>query len=338
MNRALCFDDVLLVPRHNPVESRDQVDTSTEFGDLTMDIPIWAANMPTVTGISMVKALATLGGGAILPRPLDLDAMRTTALEGSTGISIGLSDEDLAQAKYAIGNWDMTVCCIDIAHAHTSRAKVLLYRLLDEIPNSKVIVGNIATPEAARFLLRSAAPHLYKRIALKIGVGSGAACSTRIHTGHGLPTLQSVLDIAKALEGTPMEPVHLIADGGMKTSGDIVKALAAGAHSVMLGSLLAGTTESPPPIISAPNGLVKRYSGNASAEGKKYTERADRYIEGVSKDIPYKGAVTPIVNSLMEGVRSGFTYSGAQNLPELHRDARFVEVSNAGHTESAPHI
>jgi IMP dehydrogenase len=196
-----------------------------------------------------------------------------------------------------------------------------------------LIVGNLATYQAAEYFLKHVASD---RLSLKVGVGGGSVCTTRVRTGCGMPTFQSVLDVVAATRETKYN-VAVIADGGIRTSGDVVKCLAAGADAVMLGSILAGTDEAPGSVVRTKEGLFKQYYGSASHRAKKEFFGSSEYVEGAERLVPYKGSVAKVLSHLLDGVRSGFTYCGASSLSELRSTASFVRVSGSGYLEGLPH-
>lgn len=339
---GLSFDDVLLSPRLNTIDSRDKVDTSTELGTLQLDIPIIAANMPTVCEHEMATAMSLLGGLGIIHRMQSIQEQAYDIKTAFDGVHFYGSDEDVPVIGAAVGIGEdameraeaclaagASVICIDVAHGHDPRLATLIPKLFSICEGLNVIAGNIATVDAAKYLLDSAGPDR-DRLTLKVGVGGGSVCTTRIQTGCGVPTFQSVLDASP--QGT------VIADGGIKTSGDVVKSLAAGASAVMLGSLLAGTEEAPGDSRHTAHGLVKPYRGAASVTSKRLYFGKEEYVEGEETVIPFKGSVHTVVEKLMEGVRSGFTYCGAENLEDLWANAEFVRITPAGFAESKPHL
>ena len=203
-------------------------------------------------------------------------------------------------------------------------------QLFDVFDELTVIAGNIATRDAAQHIVDVCNKDERSRLVLKVGVGGGSVCTTRIQTGCGIPTFQSVIDTAHF--GT------IVADGGLKTSGDIVKALAAGSSAVMLGSLLSGTEETPGEPRLGPGGLVKPYRGSASSAAKKAFYGKAEYIEGEETTVPYKGDTSVVINSVLEGIRSGLTYCGSRTIEELWENAEFVKITAAGFAESKPHL
>ena len=339
VRRALAFDDVLLAPKLNKVTSRSKVEKHKfGFGGVSLDLPIVAANMDTVCGGNMAKAMHKNGGLGIIHRAqsilLQVNSLKRveefiysenpneTALIGA---AVGIGDEGFERAKECI-KAGANVICIDVAHGYDPRVKGLLGNLLAD-SDVMIIAGNIATVNAADYLWEVVVKVGGEgRVLLKAGVGGGSMCTTRIRTGCGLPTLQSVFEIADA--GYPV-----IADGGIRNSGDIVKCFAVGAHAVMVGSLLAGTDEAP----GTPVNGFKPYRGSASGEAKKDFYGKEEYVEGVATNIACKGPVTDVLQYLADGMRSGVSYCGVTKLEELHGSVDFVEVTYAGVLESRPH-
>ena len=220
------------------------------------------------------------------------------------------------------------ILCIDVAHGHHVLVRDALAELRSTFGDKiHLMAGNIATLEGFNTLADWGAD------SVRVGIGGGSICSTRIVTGHGVPTLQSVIDCANSDRNC-----LLVADGGIKTSGDIVKALAAGADFVILGSLLAGTTESPGRMILIQGKRFKEYRGMASIDAQIDWRGHAASVEGVSHTIPYKGAVNNILNELNRGIRSGLSYSGSLNLQEFHRQAKFLKQTHAGQFESSTHV
>ena len=338
IREALSFDDVLLVPSGNSIPSRSAVDTSAFVGDLSLRIPILAANMPSVCEEEMASEIAEHGGLGVIHRMCSIeDQVDMVVAAGPdtyyVGAAIGIG-EDWLERSHALVESGAALLCIDVAHGHQDRVLAVLCQAMEDFPTTQFIVGNIATADAAEFFLGETTSDDHDRLALKVGVGGGSVCTTRIKTGFGVPTLQSVLDVAEVVSETS---ATLIADGGIKTSGDIVKCLAAGADAVMLGSLLAGTTETPGRVLKDDSGrLVKVYRGSASYGAKKKMFGDVEYVEGAERLVPYKGSVTKVLKDLMDGVRSGMTYCGAGVLGEL-QDAEFIRISSAGYAESLPH-
>lgn len=344
--RGYCFDDVLLVPQQSEVQSRKDVDLSTTLGNLKLQIPIISANMATVTEASMASRMHDLGGLGILHRfntDEVIEQQIKYLLENKVPCvpSIGIGEQELERAKkyFELG---VRAICIDVAHGAMKSVEKLV-KELDFVNRNKgydltIIAGNVANRNATAALFMAGA-HV-----VKVGVGPGSVCSTRIVTGHGVPQLTAIMECseAKGFAGVRMKIKNptIIADGGIRNSGDIVKALAAGADAVMIGGLFAGTEETPGiPTREADGYMYKHYRGMASGSQQVMSKGfVSGTPEGVESLVPVKGAVQPIVAKLLAGVRSGLSYSGAFNIPALQNDAEFMIVSTASLKESAPHF
>jgi len=245
----------------------------------------------------------------------------------TVGAAIGTSGDYLERAAALVAN-DAQILCVDVAHGHHILMKEALRALRVTFGNKvHIMAGNVATLEGYNDLVDWGAD------SVRCNIGGGSICSTRVQTGHGLPGLQTILDCAQSDRGVP-----IIADGGLRTSGDIVKALAAGADFVMLGSLLAGTDETPGDIINTPTGKVKAYRGMASADAQVDWRGKTASLEGIATTVPCKGPVADILDDLTRGIRSGLSYSGARTIPELQAKARFIRQTASGQTESGTHI
>lgn len=339
MKKALCFDDVLLAPQHFKGSSRSQIDISTKIGNLYLGIPIIAANMPAVCELDMIVALGKRGGLGILHRMMPLDSqieiIKAAKQEKiQVGASIGIGDDWLENSQ-ALISAGADCICLDVAFLGQDRAFKVVKKFTEWFKTTPLIAGNISSFQHISDceLDIGYGNCLSNPITYKVGIGSGASCKTRMATGCGLPTLASLLEIQ-----THMNQLRdVISDGGHKNSGDCVKALAAGAKAVMLGSLLAGTDQSPGEIIEKDGRKYKKYFGNASEEGKKSAGMQTSHIEGVSYLTPYKGDVNLVIDDLIDGIKSGLSYCGAQNLSQLRSKAVFVEITPAGYVEGSPH-
>jgi IMP dehydrogenase len=324
---GLAFDDALLVPKYSTVKSRKNVDLSVDLGKgVKLEIPIISANMKKVTGFDMCFKLAQLGGLPIMHRFYDSIEEQakafTQVVEADckyVGVSVGVgrTGEETFNALVETG---ANIFCLDIAHADSLMAVNMVKYINKAAPQALLIAGNVATGSGAQRLADVGAD------VIKVGIGGGSICSTRIETGNGVPSL-TALDEAyeQSMYG---EKYKIIADGGLKKSGDITKALCF-SHAVMLGNLLAGTDEAPGEIFSIDNILYKTYAGSSTHKTS--------HVEGVVASVPYKGPVENIIIRLMEGLRSGCSYQGAHNLKELREDPEFVSISNTGLIESRPH-
>jgi IMP dehydrogenase len=347
IRRALSFNDVLLVPRHTRVFSRSDVNLSTKVAGLELEIPIIAANMSSVCEAEMAIALGRIGGLGIIHRMCSVDEEREMLCQASAGYAPppGRQNQQL-QVGFSIGvgpDWRgrMEACrphaqiaCLDVAHADSNRVLDLLQTYFKDFSDYPLIIGNIATADAARRLKEAIPERYYGSIALKVGIGGGSLCTTRIKTGFGMPTLQSVADVREVTSGVP----DMIADGGIASSGDIVKSLVAGANAVMLGSLLAGTEEAPGDLIRDDHGsLMKQYRGSASFSDKQKRGEATRNVEGESTLVPYRGKVADVIGDLLDGIRSGLSYGGSSDIQGLQENVEFAEITTHGYRESLPH-
>ncbi len=340
---ALSFDDVLLVPQTSSIESRRDADLKTKISDkLKLSIPIISTNMDSVTGVEMAVALSKLGGMGILPRfdAPELQARKVAEVKkagavaaGSLGCKNGY--RETAELLVSAG---ADVLLMDVAHGQLEKF-VEATRFVAERYGKEVtiIAGVIATYEGACALFEAGAH------CVRVGVGPGSICTTRIMTGHGVPQITAISEASKAAKKYGRT---IIADGGMKNSGDIVKALAAGASAVTLGFLLAGTDEAPGDIIEIDGKKYKEYNGSTSSKEKirqlgKYSQDKDAsytiHTEGVEALVPHRGSLEQVAEGLLAGVRSGFSYSGARNIHELWEKAKFVRVTQAGMRESHAH-
>ena len=341
---GLTFDDVLLVPRRSAVRSRADVSVRTKLTtNVELEVPTIAANMDTVCEADMAIAMACLGGIGIIHRflPLDDHAREVELVKKQdgdlrVGAAVGTAHDMLDRALRLV-TAGVDVLVLDIAHGHADHALRGIESLKNQFGDVDVIAGNVATPAGARDLVSAGAD------AVKIGVGPGGVCTTRLVAGVGVPQLTAIDEISRADVGVP-----LIADGGVKNSGDIAKALAAGADSVMLGSLFAGTKESPGELEQSPQGLVKRHRGMASREAvERRAERHGREVddeyfeqrapEGVEGTVPYRGEVAKIVSDLVGGLKSAMSYLDAVDLQSFRANAEFIRVTPIGLRENGPH-
>jgi IMP dehydrogenase len=330
---TLAFDDVLLVPQFSDIESRKEIDLSSKLGDIKLDIPIIASPMDTVTGAEMAIAVAHMGGLGIIHRyntPVQqMELVERAILFGSenVGAAIGVTGDYLERADI-LTTIGLKLFCIDVAHGDHISVKNAIRELRARYgKNIHIMAGNVATLEGFNHVAHWGAD------SVRVGIGGGSICSTRIQTGHGVPTLSSIMECNHSEHDKA-----LIADGGIKTSGDIVKSLAAGADFVMLGSLLAGTDESPGTIFEEGGIKYKTYRGMASKEAQQDWKGNYSSFEGVSHRVAYKGTVKSVLDDLIRNIRSGLSYSGARNISELRSKATFIKQSHAGQVESSTHI
>lgn len=332
--RGLTYDDVLLVPSKSAVRSRkDPALTSRVTRNYSLELPFVSANMDTVTESAMATAMSKLGGMGILHRFMAIEQqVQEVRLVKEAGCelvaaSIGVNEESRERSE-ALVKAGAKILTIDIAHGHSVAMIETLKWLKDRFGTGvDVIAGNVATPEATDELIAAGAD------AIKVGIGPGSMCTTRLITGCGVPQLTAV---AWCTEVARTKNVPVIADGGIKTSGDIVKAFAAGAESVMLGSLLSGTLETP----GAVHFGKKHYRGMASRAAQvswRGTLPEGMAPEGESTTVPVKGHVQDVVQELAGGLRSGMSYMNAAMIGEIFERARFMEMSGNGYRESGAH-
>lgn len=336
---AISFDDVMLAPQFSTVVSRSDVDLSVQLAPhLKLSIPIISSNMDTVTGPRMVRAMDKAGGIGVLHRFADFDTQvewLEDVISPETknqrqivyGISTGMVS-NWTELGRLIFEYQPDLVALDVAYGN----HVSVVKWIEEYMGwgrdvslglPPLMAGNVATYEGAMRLLDAGAT------IIKVGIGPGSACTTRLETGHGVPQLSAIRGVRNAIHDSGQK-ASLVADGGIRTSGDIVKALAAGADAVMLGGLLAGTDEAPGEIIQKPDGSrYKHFRGSASFAAKDATGRSTNHIEGSERLEPYKGQVRRVLDGLTDGIRSGLSYSGAHTIKELQEKAKFIGVQNA---------
>jgi len=343
VENGLTFDDVLIVPKRSSVYSRRDVSLRTRLvGDLTLGLPIISANMDTVTELEMATAMAEAGGMGVIHRFVDdpeTHAEWVSSTPGHRFLAIGVKGADLEKIPLVEG---LDGVVIDVAHGHSDRVAETIAVLREGHPHLWIVAGNVATAEGAWDLLEAGAH------AVKVGVGPGAVCTTRIVTGCGVPQLTAVLKVRAAIDrwwdaerrkARPRveHPPALIADGGIRNSGDIAKALVAGADSVMIGSLFAGTDEAPGAVIRENGHAFKLYRGMAS-QGAMDRVGSDRTPEGVSTLIPHKGSVKTLLTQLEGGIRSALSYCNSASIADLHEQTiEMVKISPASVRENSPH-
>lgn len=340
---GLAFDDVLLIPARSDVLPA-QVSTRTLLTrELALDIPIVSAAMDTVTEARMAIALGRLGGLGVLHRNLMVDQQVAQVRECKAagvrvGAAVGVSgDADERVAALVAAGADVLV--IDVAHGHS----LGVVRMVEKIKTRhriQVIAGNVVTPEGTEELIAAGAD------GIKVGVGPGAICTTRVVAGAGMPQITAIFDCATA---AARHGIPVCADGGIQESGDIAKALGAGAHTVMLGGLLAGVDEAPGDVVETADGRFKTYRGMGSLGAMAVRKAGDRYgqgevsefskivPEGVEGRVRSVGPLEPFVHQLVGGLRAGMKYVGAATIEDLRTRARFVRISGAGLRESHPH-
>lgn len=337
-NRDLRFETNMSCPIEE-VMTKENLVTTSDSTDLEKAAEILQAHkiekLPVVDANNKLVGLVTYKDiTKAKDKPLackdEKGRLRVAAAVGVTG--------DTLERIEALVNANVDAIIIDTAHGHTRGVVDVLKKAKQKHPEMQFVVGNIATPEAAKFLVEAGAD------AVKVGIGPGSICTTRVIAGVGVPQLTAIYEVSKALEGTG---VPVIADGGLRYSGDIVKALAAGADSIMAGSLFAGVEESPGETIIYNGRKFKSYRGMGSVEAMQQGSK-DRYFqdaeddikklvpEGIVARVPYKGTLLEVIYQMVGGLRAGMGYCGAKDIPSLH-DAKFVKITASGMAESHPH-
>lgn len=320
----LTFDDVLLKPKYSEVMSRNDVDCSIDFFDFRLQAPILSANMDSITGAEMCRAMDELGGLGFHHRFKNHTVILTEGLHRfvpSVGVKKdrwGHNPEKIIEDYYNAG---LDIICIDVAHAHHKRIGDLIRWTKKECRGMRVVAGNVATKDGALFLAENGAD------CIKVGIGPGAVCSTRESTGHGVPQLSAIKEVA-SIKNYAYPYIKIIADGGIRCGGDVAKSIAAGAHFVMIGSLFAGSREAPGKVMrDKNNNFYKVYRGMSSHDAMEDWKDKKVAAEGISTTVPFRGKVRYIYNELVGHLRSAFSYSGAHNLEEFKEKCELIRVS-----------
>jgi IMP dehydrogenase len=360
--KRLCFDDILLVPQHSDIESRRQVNLSSGIGKsgrgFATSIPVIAAPMDTVCEWQMAVKLRRLGGLGVIHRYMSIEDQviqysMVRAHKEAAGVAIGATGDYIDRA-WQLATAGCKLLLVDTANGHSQYAIDAVKKIRQVFGRDvHIMAGNVATYEGFARLQDAGAD------SIRVGIGGGSVCTTRLVSGHGVPTLASIMDIRERIPYG--EGASLIADGGIKNSGDAAKALAAGADVVMLGSMLAGTDESPGEIITEggkvnfqvnytyPSYMTsnsvdvpeekkyKLFRGMASREAQVDGRGFSSVVEGVATKIPYKGSVEKVITEFTGGLGSALSYSGARNLREFYEESEYVRVTHSSLTESRPH-
>ncbi|WP_049901419.1 guanosine monophosphate reductase [Natrinema sp. J7-1] len=326
LRTGLSYGDVLLVPNRSPVDSRSDVDLSTRLTpSVELDAPLVSAAMDTVTEAELAIELSRAGGIGVVHRFLTPDEQaeqveRVTAADEQVAAAGGIN-EDYVGRSAALIDAGVDALVVDVAHGHLERSLEAVETLRAEFPDTDLVAGNVATPAGVEDLAAAGAD------CVKVGIGPGSHCTTRKVAGAGVPQLTAVDDCATAAEDLD---VTICADGGIRTSGDAVKALMAGADTVMLGSLLAGTEEAPGAVVEVDGARYKRSRGMATttaAENRDDKDANVRADEGVEALTPYKGPVGDVVDEFCAGIQSGLSYCGGETIPAARRHAEFIRVA-----------
>lgn len=330
---ALSYDDVLLVPQYSKINSRSDISLKTKISPrITLGIPLISANMSDVTDSKMATAIAHLGGLGVIPRFISIetqaDEVRKVKSENVlVGAAVGARN-GIVERSEALVKAGVDILFIDVAHGHMQKNLDATTKLKQLFGNSVDIVsGNSATFEATNALFKAGAD------CVKVGIGPGSICTTRIETGSGVPQITAIIDSARAAR---KHKKYIIADGGVKTAGDIVKGLAAGASAIMAGNIFAGTDEASGKFLIK-NGLKFKVYNASTSLAEKSKQESNTHIEGVESIVPYKGTLANLIERYTANIRSGFSYSGAQNINELWKNAKFVRVTPMGKLENGWH-
>ena len=344
LKEALTFDDVTLAPKYSeilPSEANTEVILTK---NLKLKIPIMTSAMDTVTESKMAIAIAKNGGIGVIHRNLEIkkqisEIKKVKKQKLLVGAAVGAAPKEFTRAKKIIQE-GVDLIVVDTAHGHTKKVAEII-NFIKKIKNSKIALcaGNIATPEAAKFLIKLGVD------IIKVGIGPGSICTTRLVAGIGVPQLSAILDVRNSIKN---KKVKIISDGGIKYSGDLAKAFAAGADAVMIGSLFAGTDEAPGKLIRKNGYLYKSFRGMGSI-GAMNKGSADRYFqtkqkdtskyvpEGVEGFVKYKGKVETVIYKLIGGLKSSMGYLGSKTVVKLRNKPNSIKITKAGFYESMVH-
>jgi IMP dehydrogenase len=343
IKEALTFDDVTMAPKYSEVLP-SEVDTSTQLSkNLKLKIPLLSSAMDTVTESKMAISMAKAGGIGVIHRNLDIkkqieEIKKVKKQKLLVGAAVGAGPMEIKRAE-AILKEKVDLIVVDTAHGHSKKVAEIIKLIKKKNTNITLCAGNIATAEAAKFLIKLGVD------VIKVGIGPGSICTTRLVAGIGVPQLSAILEVNK---GVKNNKTKIISDGGIKYSGDLAKALSAGADAVMIGSLFAGTTETPGKLIKRNGKLYKSFRGMGSV-GAMNKGSADRYFqkkqknvskyvpEGVEGFVKFKGDVASVIYKLVGGLKSSMGYLGAKKVFNLKTKPKFVKITKAGFYESMVH-
>ena len=343
IKESLTFDDVLLLPQYSDILP-SETDISLQLTkNILLKVPFLSSAMDTVTESKMAISIAHAGGLGVIHRNLNIvdqtkEIKKVKEKNLLVGAAVGTNKDDLERARSLVTNGcDLIV--IDTAHGHSEKVLKILSKLKRISKKIPICVGNIATAAAAKKLYNSGAD------IIKVGIGPGSICTTRMVAGIGVPQISAIMEVKQELK---KKKIKIISDGGIKFSGDVAKALAAGADAIMMGSIFAGTDESPGKKFKIKGKIFKEYRGMGSI-GAMSSGSANRYFqknfkdkskfvpEGVEGRVEYKGNVSKIIYQLKGGLRSSMGYIGAKNLSQISKNAKFIKITKAGFYESMVH-
>lgn len=335
IKEGLSYDDVLLIPKHSKIKSRSEVDLSVKINDFIFNHPIIPANMKTIIGEKMALEIYLNGGMGLMHRFLPIDVQIKSIVDivkslgkydvfDYIGFSVGIHKEDRENMKkiFSVGG---RIICIDIAHGDSQNCISMIKWIKKNYPDVLLIAGNVATGSGAENLWLAGTD------VVKVNVGAGSTCSTRIETGNGVPQLTALMDVYESYEALKSKlnrNIYIISDGGAKNVGDLVKSLCF-SHMVMTGNMFAGCNETPTNFIHIGDKMYKEYVGSSTHKKK--------HIEGVSALVKAKGSFNDILQKMLEGIRSGCSYQGVSDLTKLRNFPQFVKMTNSGLIESKPH-
>ena len=340
---SFTFDDVTLVPKYSSILPSETITSTKISHNLNLQIPLMSSAMDTVTESKMAIALSKSGGIGIIHRNLSIqkqvqEVKKVKKNNFLVGAAIGVNPKDIERV-YKLLEAKVNLIVIDTAHGHTQKVLSMIKKIKKKFKKSTLCAGNIATGKAAKFLADAGVD------IVKVGIGPGSICTTRLVTGIGVPQLSAILEVKKALKNYK---TSIISDGGIKFSGDIAKAIAAGADAIMIGSLFSGTIESPGKTFKYRGKLYKNFRGMGSV-GAMSVGSADRYYqekfkntskyvpEGVEGIVKFKGSVNKIIYNLIGGLKSSMGYLGAKTIKDLQKKGDFIKISKAGFYESMVH-
>jgi len=342
MEKAYTFNDVNLIPKFSRIYSRGECDTGTTFCGVPLSMPLVPANMQAIVGKDMLKTMNDYGSIGIMHRFNGWFEELESAMEDpdSTalfyGASVGINNTEEELDKLFSLTQPPAFILIDVAHGHHMRVDHAIGEVKETVDGIPIVAGNVATKEGALFLAECGVD------AIKVGVGNGSLCETRIRTGMGIPQFSANQNISRALQEADMGDIQIIADGGVESPGDVAKAIGAGADLVMSGNFFSGTKETPLSLLKSGDWksptLYKQYMGSASYAAKHENGAKTQHIEGNAKLVPYRGSCVRIMQEVENGLKSAMSYVGARNIKEFQAQASFVLVTHNGTREATPYL